>query len=255
MRLLFDRRDEGACTDRVGFPGAGVSAALAAHETTVVDLPASAAGTYDFYCGMGMRHGSIALAEPGANVEAPAARPSVSTSSPAPATSAGPVMAPMVRDSAAVPSTQEGEDAEAAERRGEIRDLARRVIFGAVLTAPVLFGVMAEEFFHPSWLPAMLTNAWFSLALIAPVMLWTGWPIHKSGWLGLAHRSPDMNTLITLGTVAAFGYSLVITLAPGLAPEKLRGVYYEEVGFILTLLGGQILLLFALLYLAAAAFR
>ncbi|HUY51876.1 MAG TPA: copper-translocating P-type ATPase, partial [Streptosporangiaceae bacterium] len=129
-----------------------------------------------------------------------------------------------------------GEDAEAAERRAEITDLARRVAVGTVLTIPVLFGVMANDFFHPAWLPGILVDPWFGLALLAPVFTYTGWPIHRTGWLGLAHRSPDMNSLVTLGATAAFLYSLVITLAPSLAPVKLRGVYYEEVGFILTLI-------------------
>ena len=135
-----------------------------------------------------------------------------------------------------VPRPAAGGDAEAAERRAEIADLARRVAVGTVLTIPVLFGVMASDFFHPAWLPAILINAWFALAMITPVLLYTGWPIHRTGWLGLAHRSPDMNSLVTLGATAAFAYSLVITLAPSLAPVKVRGVYYEEVGFILTLI-------------------
>ena len=134
------------------------------------------------------------------------------------------------------PAGERGEDAEAAERRAEIKDLSFRVVVGSVLTAPVLFGVIAKDYFHPAWLPQVLTNDWFSLALIAPVMLYTGWPIHRGGWLGLAHRSPDMSSLITLGTWAAFLYSLVVTLAPSLAPTKLRGTYYEEIGFILTLI-------------------
>ena len=113
---------------------------------------------------------------------------------------------------------------------------SRLVAVGAVLTIPVLFGVMAQDFFHPAWLPAILTNPWFGLATIAPVFFYTGWPIHRSGWLGLAHRSPDMNSLVTIGATAAFLYSLVITIAPSLAPVKVRGVYYEEVGFILTLI-------------------
>ena len=147
----------------------------------------------------------------------------------------------MVEDGVARPAAPDetelaGGDGEAAERRAEIADLARRVSVGAVLTAPVLFGVMARDFFHPAWLPGILTNAWFALALITPVMLYTGWPIHRTGWLGLAHRSPDMNSLVTIGATAAFLYSLVVTIAPSLAPVQVRGVYYEEVGFILTLI-------------------
>ena len=67
-------------------------------------------------------------------------------------------------------------------------------------------------------------------------MLYTGWPIHRTGWLALAHRSADMNSLITLGTVAAFGYSLLVTLAPGVLPADVREVYFEAVGVILTLI-------------------
>src|SRR5712691_13399568 len=85
------------------------------------------------------------------------------------------------------------------------------------------------------WAPGVLLNHWLQLALITPVMFYTGWPIHRTGWLALAHRSADMNSLITLGTVAAYGYSLVVTLAPGLLPADVRGVYFETTGVIPTL--------------------
>jgi len=134
------------------------------------------------------------------------------------------------------PGSEETEDAEAIARRAEIRDLSRRVIVGAVLTAPVLTAVMATQFFDATWVPDFLLNRWAQLALITPVMLYTGWPIHRTGWLILSHRSADMNSLITLGTCAAFGYSLVVTVAPGLFPEELREVYFEAVGVILTLI-------------------
>ena len=74
-------------------------------------------------------------------------------------------------------------------RRAEIADLTRRLTVGAVLTAPVLFAVMASDVFSAGWVPALLLNHWLQLALIAPVMLYTGWPIHRTGWLTLAHRS------------------------------------------------------------------
>jgi P-type Cu+ transporter len=68
------------------------------------------------------------------------------------------------------------------------------------------------------------------------VMLYTGWPIHRTGWLSLRHRSADMNTLITIGSTAAFAYSVFVTIFPGLLPSDLREVYYEAVGVILTLI-------------------
>ncbi len=128
------------------------------------------------------------------------------------------------------------DDAEAAARRAEIADLGRRVAFGAILTAPVLFAVMASDVFKAGWVPDILLNHWLQLALIAPVMAYAGWPIHRAGWLSLSHRSADMNTLITIGTTAAFGYSLLVTLFPGLLPTDLRDVYFEAVGVILTLI-------------------
>ncbi len=142
----------------------------------------------------------------------------------------------LLEDGEAVGKGEDPGDAEAAARRGEISDLTRRVTLGAVLTAPVLFAVMATDVFGVSWVPDILLNRWVQLALITPVMLYTGWPIHRTGWLSLRHRSADMNTLITIGSTAAFSYSLFVTLFPGLLPSDLRDVYYEAVGTILTLI-------------------
>ena len=130
----------------------------------------------------------------------------------------------------------EDEDAEARARKAEVADLSRRALLGAVLTLPVLVAVMAEDVFGATWVPEFLLNRWVELALIAPVMLYAGWPIHRSGWLALAHRNADMNTLIAVGTAAAFGYSLFVTFFPGALPEDLRDVYYEAVGVIITLI-------------------
>ncbi len=134
------------------------------------------------------------------------------------------------------PGSAETEDTEAVARRAEIRDLSRRIVVGAILTLPVLVAVMATQLFHATWVPDFLLNRWVQLAFIAPVMLYTGWPIHRTGWLILSHRTADMNSLVTLGTCAAFGYSLFVTVAPGAVPPDLREVYYEAVGVILTLI-------------------
>ncbi|MGB0435686.1 MAG: heavy metal translocating P-type ATPase [Mycobacterium sp.] len=127
-------------------------------------------------------------------------------------------------------------DTESAERRAEIADLSRRVALGAVLSAPVMVAVMAKDLFGADWVPEFMLNPWFQLALIAPVMFYSGWPIHRTGWLTLRHRAADMNSLITIGTIAAFGYSLLVTLAPSAVPEHVREVYYEAVGVIITLI-------------------
>ncbi len=128
------------------------------------------------------------------------------------------------------------EDTESAERQAEIRDLSRRVVLGAVLAAPVMVAVMAKDLFGAGWVPEFMLNPWFQLALIAPIMFYSGWPIHRTGWLTLRHRTADMNSLITIGTIAAFGYSLLVTLVPSAVPEHVREVYYEAVGVIITLI-------------------
>src|SRR6266567_3009501 len=249
LELVFDRQESGDCTSRVVFADLGVSASLPAYEQTTVRLAPSSAGSFGFACGMNMIHGTLivdpdgtpptspspfAVGGDGAQAGTsllPAGVPAVSAVPPA---SAGPTANAGPSPSEA--QAADAEAAEAAERRAEISDLTRRVIVGAVLTAPVLFAVMAHEVFKVTWVPGVLLNHWVQLALITPVMFYTGWPVHRTGWLALAHRSPDMNSLITLGTVAAYGYSLLVTVAPGLFPADVRGVYFEAVGVILTLI-------------------
>ena len=224
VRILFDRQESGECTSRVVMPDFKVNAALPAYRTTAVEFVPAEAGEYRFACGMNMVSGVIRVSG-----TAPEEHPA-----PARAMDMGDVAGG--NDPAVATGTALDPDAEAAERSAEIRDMYRRLIVGAVLTAPVLFAVMGGELFHLSWVPEFLMNPWLQLALIAPVMFYTGWPIHRTGWRALSHRTADMNSLITLGTVAAFGYSVVVTFLPGVLPQGLRQVYFEAVGVILTLI-------------------
>ncbi|MFE1786868.1 heavy metal translocating P-type ATPase [Streptomyces sp. NPDC059525] len=226
LELVFDRQESGECTSRVVFPDLHVSAGLPAHTRTTVRLSPDTAGTFGFACGMNMIHGTLVV-EPDGHPQSTSPPPAAHEAKIAPG--GGPAAA--VERSAA-----EAEAADVAERQAEIADLTRRVAMGAVLTAPVLFAVMTHELFGAGWVPGWMLNHWLQLALITPVMFYTGWPIHMTGWLALRHRSADMNSLITLGTSAAYGYSLLVTLAPGLLPEDVREVYYEAVGVILTLI-------------------
>ena len=233
VELTFDRQEAGDCTSRVVFPDFFVSAALPAHHLTTVRLDPAEAGQFGFACGMNMVHGSLI-------VEAAPERDLVSAGPDGTHASGSDASGPDAHRTAAATIGGAGDaqlaphDAEAEERRAEIRDLALRVIVGAVLTLPVLYAVMASDVFN-AWAPAPLLNRWVQLALIAPVMFYSGWPIHRTGWLALSHRSADMNSLISLGTMASFEYSLVVTLAPGLVPASLREVYFETTGVILTL--------------------
>ena len=134
------------------------------------------------------------------------------------------------------PGAPSTEDAEAQARREEVRDLTVRVGLGALLTLPVLYAVMVADFVSKQYVPDLLENPYTQLLLTLPVMLYVGWPIHRIGWRALANRSAEMNSLITLGTIAAFGYSLVATFAPQVLPESVRQVYYEVVAFIITVI-------------------
>ncbi|NKQ55663.1 cadmium-translocating P-type ATPase [Amycolatopsis sp. K13G38] len=218
VEIEFDRQESGDCTSRVVFPDLQLSAALPAHEHTTVRFTPREAGAFGFACGMNMIHGTLVVT-PNGHDAAPDDHP-----------------APPAATVGGSESAAEVEAAQAQERRAEISDLTRRVVIGAILTAPVLFAVMAQSLFGADWLPAVLLNRWLQLALITPVMFYAGWPIHRTGWLALAHRGADMNSLITLGTVAAYAYSLLVTLAPTLLPAEVREVYFEAVGVILTLI-------------------
>ncbi|MEH0844815.1 heavy metal translocating P-type ATPase [Micromonospora sp. CPCC 205711] len=221
VEIVFDRQETGDCSSQVVFADLGVSAALPAHRQTPVRFTPQQAGTVSFTCGMNMVRGALVV-EP-SPVGAPHGK-AADERSPAGAVGMSP------------PNPVGGDEPEQQQRHEELVDLTRRVLVGAVLTAPVLFAVMAHELFGVMWVPGLLREPWLQLALITPVMLYTGWPIHRTGWLTLAHRAADMNSLITLGTIAAYGYSLLVTVAPGLLPAGSRGVYYEAVGVIITLI-------------------
>ena len=172
LEIEFDRQESGECTNRVVFAGLGVNAGLPAYTKTTVRLRPDRAGTFGFACGMNMIHGTLVV------------DPADETTT---ATAAEPMTAQLdTRDEGG--SAAEAEAADMAERRAEITDLTRRVVIGALLTTPVLFAVMAHELFGADWVPGLLLNHWVQLALITPVMLYTGWPIHRIGWLALAHR-------------------------------------------------------------------
>jgi Cu+-exporting ATPase len=243
VELVFDRQESGDCTSRVVFPDFQLSAGLPAYQQTTVRLDPAEAGEFGFACGMNMIHGTLIVdpaagGAPGANVPDAGTKQAAITpgSAGAPSSTAPPAACCALPEAAGGETAQDAEAAEAAERRAEIADLTRRLIVGVLLTAPVLGAVMAHEVFKATWVPGILLNHWVQLALITPVMFYTGWPIHRTGWLALAHRSADMNSLITVGTVAAYGYSLLVTILPGLFPADVRNVYYEAAGTILTLI-------------------
>ncbi len=94
-----------------------------------------------------------------------------------------------------------GERDEATGEPDPTADLRRRTIFAAALSLPVLAMAMIEPLQFDNW-------QWLSLQLATPVVLWAGWPFHQAAWQNLRHGAATMDTLISLGTLAALGWSL-----------------------------------------------
>jgi Cu+-exporting ATPase len=100
----------------------------------------------------------------------------------------------------------------------ELVDMSRRFWVGLALSVPIF--LLAMVFMlpgRPVHLNMHLVN-WVQLALATPVVFWCGLPFFERAWASVIHRSPNMFTLIALGVGAAYLYSLVATLAPGLFP-------------------------------------
>ena len=128
----------------------------------------------------------------------------------------------------------------------ELVDFTRRWWVSAVLSVPLLVLTMGTDLFGLR-LVSPAISPWIQLALAAPIVLWAGAPFFVRGWASLKTGHLNMFTLISIGVGAAFLYSLVATLAPGLFPPtfKMHGmvpVYYEAAGVVVALvLLGQVL--------------
>jgi Cu+-exporting ATPase len=108
-------------------------------------------------------------------------------------------------------------------KEGARPDFRRRLIAAAVLTAPLVLLAMIGRLQFEGW-------EWFALALATPVVLWAGWPFHRAAALNLRHRLVTMDTLISLGTLAAWGWSVIALVALDNADT------YFEVGAVITTL-------------------
>jgi Cu+-exporting ATPase len=126
----------------------------------------------------------------------------------------------------------------------ELRDFEHRFWWTLPLTAIVF---VLATFGHRLQLMDAAVQSWVELVLTLPIALWAGWPFFVRGWQSLLTRNPNMWTLIGLGTGAAFVYSVVATVAPGVFPDSFVsmgrvGVYFEAAAVIISLtLLGQVL--------------
>ncbi|MGB8321353.1 MAG: heavy metal translocating P-type ATPase [Candidatus Acidiferrum sp.] len=128
----------------------------------------------------------------------------------------------------------------------EYESMRKRLWVGTALSVPLLALAMIGDFVDLGLEPS--TKNWIELLLATPVVVWGGWPFFQRFWSSLVQRSPNMFTLIGLGTGAAYLYSVAATLFPQIFPGSFRdmhgavGVYFEAAAVITTLvLLGQVL--------------
>jgi Cu+-exporting ATPase len=132
-----------------------------------------------------------------------------------------------------------GEDPQQAQRKAEQQELIRKTIVGGIVSVILMVGMLpmmtgVEIGFIPHW----LHNPWLQLVLTTPVMFWCGGSFFKGAWGAFRHRAADMNTLIALGTGAAYIYSIFVTLFPEVLENQglSADVYYEGATMIITLI-------------------
>ena len=132
----------------------------------------------------------------------------------------------------------------------ELVKMQRRFWACLVFTIPIFLLSMSEMILRwpiqQVWSPHRLV--WIQMLLASPIVLWGGWPFFQRAWVSLRKRTPNMFTLIAMGTATTYSYSLVAILLPSIFPDSFRGsdgfvdVYFETASVITTLvLLGQVL--------------
>ena len=134
---------------------------------------------------------------------------------------------------AEIARTEESDKSDREARAAEDRRLRLKMGVGAVLSVPVLIGSMHE--FVP-WAPGWLANPWLLWALTTPVQFWVGWQFHAGFIRELRHRSASMDTLVSLGTNAAYFFSVAVTLWPHAFMAAGAMHYFEASALLMTFL-------------------
>lgn len=147
---------------------------------------------------------------------------------------AGYVASPIEHDTLA-----EEDDEEKNARQAENRDLTRKVWVGGIISIILLVGSLPAMLgvsipFIPTW----LHNFWLQAILTAPVQFWCGKTFYINAWKALKRHTATMDTLIALGTLAAYVYSLFVTIDPDFLTAQgiMPGVYYEVSAIVVTLI-------------------
>jgi P-type Cu+ transporter len=122
-------------------------------------------------------------------------------------------------------------DPERSARDAEQRYEKIKFIVGAVLSVPVLLGGMSHIL---PWVPTALRNPWLLLILTTPVQFWVGWQFHRGFLHDLRYRQASMSTLVSVGTSAAYFFSVAVTLWPHVFPAH-SVTYYDVSAVVITL--------------------
>ncbi|HZN50643.1 MAG TPA: heavy metal translocating P-type ATPase [Methylomirabilota bacterium] len=122
-------------------------------------------------------------------------------------------------------------DTEQSARDAEQRYEKIKFIVGAVLSVPVLLGGMSHIL---PWVPTALRNPWLLLILTTPVQFWVGWQFHRGFLHDLRYRQASMSTLVSVGTSAAYFFSVAVTLWPHVFPAH-SVTYYDVSAVVITL--------------------
>jgi Cu+-exporting ATPase len=131
--------------------------------------------------------------------------------------------------------SEEAIDREREARQKEIKTLKTKLMVGVSLSILIFLGSFSGLF---PWVPGFLSDYFTLLVIATPVQFWVGWQFYKGFWAALKHKTADMNTLIAVGTSAAYLYSLAVTFSPsyfiarGIEPK----VYYDTAAIIITLI-------------------
>jgi Cu+-exporting ATPase len=139
-----------------------------------------------------------------------------------------------------VPQQIEGRsalDIEKEARERELSEIRNKLIVSAVLSALVMIGSFQDMFPFIAVLPRQ--TMWFVLFLLAtPVQFWAGRHFYQNAWASIKHGSTNMNTLVVVGTSAAYGYSVALTFFPALLGHYAAhsGAYYDTAVIIITLI-------------------
>ncbi len=133
------------------------------------------------------------------------------------------------------PSVGKGVDMEKTRREKEYRALKTKFLSGLVLGILVFLGSSRHWF---PWVPEFLGNFYVLLVLTTPIQFGIGWQFYRGAWRALKHRSADMNTLIAVGTSAAYLYSVLATVFPSLFATSgiPANVYFDTSALIIVLI-------------------